>query len=75
MNDRHYELRSYEWKGEPHVAVWCDGRRLGVLKADLDTARDMAQRLHADLVELGEVRLAAEITVKRTVRGQADAPS
>jgi len=74
VSNQHYELRSYLWKGEPFVAVYCDGRRLGVLKADLDTSREMARRLCADLFELDEVRLAAEIAVKRAVKGQADAP-
>ena len=74
MSNQQYKLRSYLWKGEPFVAVYCDGRRLGVLKADLDTSREMARRLCADLFELDEVRLAAEVTVKRTLRGQADAP-
>ena len=27
MTGNRYELRSYRWKGEPFVALYCDGRR------------------------------------------------
>jgi hypothetical protein len=56
MSDHRYELRSYLWKGEPFVALYCDGRRLGYVAATSDVSVDVARRLGARLVELGEVR-------------------
>jgi hypothetical protein len=56
MRGHRYELRSYLWKGEPFLAIYCDGRRLGQLAVATDVSADMARRLGARLVELGEVR-------------------
>ena len=55
MSDHRYELRSYLWKGEPFLAIYCDGRRLGQLAVATDVSAYMARRLGARLVELGEV--------------------
>jgi hypothetical protein len=56
MISERFELRSYRWKGEPFVALYCEGRRLGHLAAATEVSEDMAARLGARLVELGEVR-------------------
>ena len=71
MSDHRYELRSYLWKGEPFLAIYCDGRRLGQLAVATDVGEDMAQRLGATLVELGEVRDTPTVTVRR-VRDWSD---
>jgi hypothetical protein len=71
MSDLRYELRSYLWKGEPFLAIYCDGRRLGQLAASTDVGEDMAQRLGATLVELGEVRTTPTVTARR-VRDWSD---
>jgi hypothetical protein len=65
MSDHRYELRSYLWKGEPFLAVYCDGRRLGQLAVPTDVSVDMARRLGARLVELGEVRNVPTVTARR----------
>ena len=62
MSDHRYELRSYLWKGEPFLALYCDGRRLGQLAVPTDVSVDMARRLGARLVELGEVRNVPTVT-------------
>jgi hypothetical protein len=62
MSEQCYELRSYRWKGEPCVALYCDGRRLGHLAAATGVSVDMARRLGARLIELGEVRDAPTVT-------------
>jgi hypothetical protein len=62
MSDHHYELRSYLWKGEPFLAIYCDDRRLGALAVPADVSVDMARRLGARLVELGEVRNVPTVT-------------
>jgi hypothetical protein len=62
MSDHRYELRSYLWKGEPFLAIYCDGRRLGQLAVATDVSADMARRLGARLVELGEVRDVPAVT-------------
>ena len=56
MSDHRYELRSYLWKGEPFLAIYCDGRRLGYVAATTEVSVDMARRLGARLVDQGEVR-------------------
>jgi hypothetical protein len=48
MSDHCYELRSYLWKGEPFLAMYCDGRRLGQLAVATDVSADMARRLGPD---------------------------
>jgi hypothetical protein len=65
MSDHRYELRSYLWKGEPFLAIYCDGRRLGYVAATSDVSVDVARRLGARLVELGEVREAPTVTAVR----------
>jgi hypothetical protein len=65
MSAGHYELRSYLWKGEPFVALYCDGRRLGHVAATSDVSVDVARRLGARLVELGEVREVPTVTAVR----------
>jgi len=62
MSGHRYELRSYLWKGEPFLAIYCDGRRLGRLAVATDVSADMARRLGARLVELGEVRNEPTVT-------------
>ena len=71
MSDHRYELRSYLWKGEPFLAIYCDGRRLGQLGVATDVSEDMARRLGTRLVELGEVRDTPTVTVRR-VRDWSD---
>ena len=66
MNHPHWEIRHYLWKGEPHLALYRDGQRLGYLKADRETATEMARGLGAVLHDLGEVRLTPRIEVKST---------
>jgi hypothetical protein len=65
MSDHRYQLRSYLWKGEPFLAMYCDGRRLGELAVATDVSADMARRLRARLVELGEVRNVPTVTAAR----------
>ena len=65
MSAHRYELRSYLWKGEPWLAIYCDGRRLGRLAVTTDIGTDMARRLGATLVELGEVRDKPTVTIAR----------
>jgi hypothetical protein len=65
MSGHRYELRSYLWKGEPFVAIYCDGRRLGYVAATTEVSVDMARRLGARLVELGEVRNVPTVTATR----------
>jgi len=65
MSGHHYELRTYLWKGEPCLALYCDGRRLGQLAVATDVSADMARRLGARLVELGEVRDVPTVTAAR----------
>jgi hypothetical protein len=76
VSNRHYELRSYLWKGEPFVAVYCGRARLGYLAASGEVAADMARRLGATLVELGEVRNVPTVTAVRVTdwSGRGDAP-
>jgi hypothetical protein len=62
MSDHRYELRSYLWKGEPYLAIYCDGRRLGQLAVATAVSAGMARRLGARLVELGEVRNVLTVT-------------
>ena len=62
MSDHRYELRSYLWTGEPFLAMYGDGRRLGQLAVAADVSADMARRLGARLVELGEVRNVPTVT-------------
>jgi hypothetical protein len=62
MSDHRYEMRSYLWKGEPFLVIYCDGRRLGALAVATDVSADMARRLGARLVELGEVRDVPTVT-------------
>ena len=62
MSGHRYELRSYLWKGEPFLAIYCYGRRLGRLAVATDVSADMARRLGARLVELGEVRDVPTVT-------------
>ena len=71
MSGHRYELRSYLWKGKPFLALYCDSRRLGQLAVATDVGEDMAQRLGATLVELGEVRDTPTVTVRR-VRDWSD---
>ena len=66
MNHPHWEIRHYLWKGEPHLALYRDGKRLGYLKADRETAAEMARCLGAVLHDLGEVRLTSRIDVRST---------
>jgi hypothetical protein len=73
MSDHRYELRSYLWKGEPFLALYCDGRRLGRLAVSTDVSADMARRLGARLIELGEVRdtptvMAARVAARSSGR-------
>ena len=67
MSRHRFELRSYLWRGEPFVALYCEGRRLSQLADPMEVSEDMARRLGARLVELGEVRnvptvMAARVT-------------
>jgi hypothetical protein len=62
MSAHRYELRSYRWKGEPCVALYCDDRRPGHLVAAAEVGVDMAHRLGARLIELDEVRDAPTVT-------------
>ena len=75
MSDHRYELRSYLWKGEPFLAVYCDGRRLGQLAAAPEVSEDMARRLGARLIGLGEVRNVPTVTAARVTdwSGSGDA--
>jgi hypothetical protein len=65
MSGHRYELRSYLWKGEPFLALYCDGRRLGQLAVPTDVSEDMARGLGARLIELGEVRNVPTVTAVR----------
>ena len=75
MSGHRYELRSYLWKGEPFVALYCEGRRLGHLAAATEVSEDMAARLGTRLVELGEVRNVPTVTAARVTdwSGSGDA--
>ena len=42
MSAHRYELRSYLWKGEPWLAIYCDGRRLGRLAVTTDIGTEAA---------------------------------
>ena len=65
MSGHRYELRSYLWKGEPFLAIYCDGRRLGQLAVPTDVSADMARVLGARLIELGEVRNVPTVAAVR----------
>ena len=72
MSGHRYELRSYLWKGEPFLAIYCDGRRLGQLAVATDVSADMARRLGARLVELGEVRNEPTVTAACVTEWRSD---
>lgn len=59
-------LRRYEWKGKPFMAVYRGRRRLGVLEAPDDLLQDMAQRLGATVVDVGEARARDSIHIRET---------
>lgn len=57
-----WTLRSYKWKGESFVAVYWGNKRLGFLKADETCIDEMATKLLAHRIDVGEARNAPVIT-------------